>query len=88
MIKDNRKVFDEKVQPLIDEVFKICNEHKLPMLCTFQVSGDNDFLTTHTHVDGEEQVLELAVLMFTHGGNVTIVPMTEPMPSPEPDKTN
>lgn len=42
MIKDNEKVYDEQINPLMAEIIKICQENEIPMLCTFQYGPENE----------------------------------------------
>lgn len=51
MIKDNEKVYDEQIAPLMDKIIAICKEHNIPLACSFQYAPDDHCLTA-LHVDG------------------------------------
>lgn len=42
MIKDNEKVYDEQISPLMEQIIKICQENEIPMLCTFQYGPESE----------------------------------------------
>lgn len=38
---DLEAVYDEKINPLMAQVIAICNEHRIPLLCSFQYSAND-----------------------------------------------
>jgi hypothetical protein len=39
---DHKELVKEKINPLIDEVYKICEEHGIPFYSFMMVSGDEE----------------------------------------------
>jgi len=39
-IFDLEDVYDKKIYPLMSKIIKICQEHKIPMLCSFGYKND------------------------------------------------
>ena len=37
---DLERVYDELINPLMTQIISICNEHKMPMLCSFAYKND------------------------------------------------
>lgn len=39
---DLEAVYDEQISPLIQKIIEICNQHKMPMICSFAFHNDAD----------------------------------------------
>jgi hypothetical protein len=40
-MKDNEKIYDDQISPLMTQIIEICKEHGIPMVCEFQYSDTN-----------------------------------------------
>lgn len=56
-IKDNEKIYDEQISPLITKIVEICIEHDLPMLATFQCTHDV-FCSTVIGIHEQDPMME------------------------------
>jgi len=66
MVKDNEKVYDEQINPLMTKIIAICKKHKIPMLATFEYAPQQ-MCTTRIPFDGEANVLGPATQMVRNG---------------------
>ncbi|NKG32084.1 hypothetical protein FVB43_18820 [Erwinia rhapontici] len=39
---DLEAVYDEQISPLMQKIIEICNQHQMPMLCSFAFHNDAD----------------------------------------------
>lgn len=39
---NKEEIYDEQISPLMEEIIKICKEHKIATLCTFEIPTDED----------------------------------------------
>jgi hypothetical protein len=39
-MKDNEKIYDEQISPLMTKIIEICKEHKIPFFAEFQYSDE------------------------------------------------
>lgn len=49
MIKDNEKVYDEQIAPLMTQIIKICKENEIPVFATFAYAPDPEDLEMNMH---------------------------------------
>lgn len=42
MIKDNEKIYDEQINPLVAKIYQICKEHKIPVIMSFNYAPDQE----------------------------------------------
>ena len=59
---DKEKVLDEQIQPLISQLYDICNEHGIPMMACFTYKnhskhGADRCLTLINHIDDRKDNL-------------------------------
>lgn len=61
MIKDNEKVYDEQIAPLMNQIIKICQENKIPTFATFVYNEDTELgpLMCTTSLPFEVKELEI-----------------------------
>lgn len=45
-VKDNERVYDEQIAPLMKQIIEICKKHEMPMFASFVYAPDN-FCTTN-----------------------------------------
>lgn len=43
---DKEKIHDEKIEPLMNEIIKICKENDIQMFATFMLKEDDDMVCT------------------------------------------
>lgn len=39
---DLEKVYDDEISPLVNKIIDICNEHKIPMICSFAYENSDE----------------------------------------------
>lgn len=49
MIKDNEKVYDEQIAPLMTQIIEICQKNEIPIFATFAYAPDleNEGMNMH-----------------------------------------
>lgn len=50
-VKDNEKVYDEQIAPLVDQIIAICNENDLPFVADFEYAPDHFCTSLHVPVE-------------------------------------
>lgn len=50
---DLEKVHDEKISPLMNEIIRVCKEHEMPCLVSFEYTPGS-FCTTFLQFDGKQ----------------------------------
>jgi len=51
---NKEEIYDGQISPHMDEIIKICKEHKIAMLCNFEIPTDEDSgLQCSTHLPDE-----------------------------------
>lgn len=70
-MEDLEKVYDEQIRPLVDQLMRVCGEHKMPYLCVFQ-TDENKFCSSFSAFDmplGNEMANRLrgALLLVREG---------------------
>jgi hypothetical protein len=66
MNPDSEAVYDEQISPLMTQIIAICKRHRIPMLASFQYSGELDpsspgMCTTRIPFAGESERFRQAV---------------------------
>lgn len=60
MIQDNEHIYDEQIAPLMTQIIAICNEHKIPMVASFEYAP-GELCTTSLPFDGYSDRIKNAI---------------------------
>ena len=73
----NEKIYDNEISPLMQEIIRICNEHGIPMIASFNYDYTEDngigrCTTLINNIKGkEDDVLQKANHVLRHGNHST-----------------
>jgi uncharacterized protein YjgD (DUF1641 family) len=69
---DKEQIYEEKIKPLIDQIFDLSEKHDIPFLAVFEVS--EKFLAGSCNTENaSSQQLELMHLILEHGAPKVLI---------------